>query len=238
MLQSALLAPVPGLAHGLTTRDDGSVGPASDAGALDTRWRAVVSLGGAPGRLAAPRQVHGTGIVVVSEPPVTPPDADGIVTTERELALMVQGADCPLIALVDPDAGVLGLVHSGWRGTVGHIAARAVATMASEGARPDRVLAAVFPGIGRCCFEVGPEVIDAMAASFGAEADAWHVPSGRTGHARLDLHAAIRATLRDSGVTGERVDSVAGCTACGDVLWSHRASGGGPERHGLFALLD
>jgi YfiH family protein len=235
LLRSALLDSVPGLVHGLSTREDGSIGPITDSAARARRAFLVGALTGRPRPPVAPRQVHGDRVAVVRTDADRPGDADGVATARADVPLMVQGADCPLLALVDPGAPALALVHSGWRGTVAHVAARGVKALETIGARAERLHAAVFPGIGPCCFEVGPEVVEAVRFAFGDRADAWHVPSGRPGHALLDLHAAIRASLTDVGVA--RVDAVSGCTACGGTLWSHRASGGAPERHGLFAAL-
>lgn len=237
MLRSALLDAVPGLVHGLTTRDEGSIGPASDPAAAARREAIVERLLGRRLPPVAPHQVHGARVATVASRDDRPGEADAVATSARGVPLMVQGADCPLVLLVAPPAPALALVHSGWRGTVARIAAHAVRALAALGASPADVRAAVFPGIGSCCFEVGPEVIRAVHDAFGGAARAWHVPTARAGHARLDLHAAIVRTLVDAGVASEAVDRVPGCTACGGRLWSHRASGGAPQRHGLFAAL-
>ncbi len=236
MLHSRLLAALPGLVHGLSTRADGSVAAAAGAAALATRRRIVGALTGSARQPLAPRQVHGARVAVVTGSSDHPEEADGVATARAGLPLMVQGADCPLLVLVDAEAPALALIHSGWRGTVARIAARGVASLAALGAHPERIRAALFPGIARCCFDVGPEVIAACHAVFGARAAAWHVPGGAQ-RRRLDLHAAITATLREAGVDAAHIDAVGGCTACGTELWSHRASGGAPERHGLFAAL-
>ena len=246
MIESPGLASLVCVRHGLTTRDTGSVGPADSARALDARRQAVRVLGGDPANLVNAHQVHGARVALVGSPnwgqQGAIPATDGLVTTEPGTALMVQGADCPLLLLVDASVPALALVHSGWRGTVAGIGKRAVEVMTGAGARPERIRAAVFPGISACCFEVGGDVVAAFDAAFGPRARAWHAPSGpasgpASGRVMLDLHAAIAATLVDAGLRPTAVDLVAGCTACDGTLWSHRASGGGPERHGLFALL-
>jgi YfiH family protein len=158
-------------------------------------------------------------------------EADGVVTAQAGLTLMVQGADCPLVLLIDPAVPALALVHSGWRGTRAGVGAAGVAALRGLGGSAARIVAGVFPGIGACCYEVGDEVRRAFEEAFGARAGAWFEEG------RLDLRAAIVATLADEGVAPGRIDVVPGCTACGGRLWSHRASGGAPERHGLFARL-
>jgi len=201
----------------------------------------VHALGGDPARLVNGHQVHGATVAVVGRGDgcrEAIPATDGLVTVDRGTTLMVQGADCPLVLLVDPSAAVLGVAHSGWRGTVAGIGGRTVAMMAQLGARPDRIEAAVFPGIAACCFEIGPEVVTAFEQAFGPRALQWRKrPAGDTDRAFLDLPAAIHAALVDAGLAAAAIDLVPGCTACDGRLWSHRASGGAPERHGLFAVL-
>ncbi len=245
MIRSSLLERVPGLRHGLTTRTDGSLGPAEDQAAREARSAAVRRLGGDPSRLVVPHQVHGRVVAVVDDSfagrghggGAALPATDGAATATGGLPLMAQGADCPLVLLAALDGTAFSVVHSGWRGTVARIASAAVSRLAGLGVPSSELRAAVFPGIGRCCYEVGPEVLGAVADEFGPQSAVWSTPSGRGGHARLDLRAAIAATLEDAGVVAESIEVVAGCTACGGDLWSHRASGGGPERSALVAVL-
>lgn len=252
MIRSALLATLRGVAHGHTERCDGPLGPRGAPGVHGNRTRVAAAIGGDGASLVVPEQVHGATVAIVGAaqrgsghgtgdgdaalPAI--PRTDGLVTAERGVPLLSQGADCPLIALADPEARVVAAIHSGWRGTVARIASRGVAAACEVGASAAGLRAAVFPGIGPCCFEVGPDVAHAFAAAFGAESSAWFTPRG-DGSDRLlcDVRAAIVATLRAEGVPRDAIDVVPGCTACGGNLWSHRASRGGPERHGLVIAL-
>lgn len=109
--------------------------------------------------LARIRQVHGTHIETVTKPLTKLPEADAVCTNVKDLALMLLGADCPLIILFDPDTPALGLAHAGWRGTVGRIAYRLVNHMReSFGSNPRNMLAGIGPGICKHCYEVGIEV--------------------------------------------------------------------------------
>ncbi len=241
VIESPALASLPCLHHGLTTRADGSIGPAVSPQARAVRRAAIVALGGDPANLVIGHQVHGARVAVVGRRErggAAIPGTDGLVTADAGTVLMVQGADCPLLLLVDASVPVMALVHSGWRGTVAGIGARGVEMMTRLGARPERVRAAVFPGICARCFEVGPEVVAAFAAAFGPQTGAWSAASsGASDRSLLDLHSAIAATLTGAGLDRSAIDLVTGCTACGDQLWSYRASGGGSDRHGLFAVL-
>jgi YfiH family protein len=240
VIRSALLAALPGLSHAHSTRADGSISPAPgepDAFAEAARAEFVRAAGGDPEALVHCVQVHGNRVAVADRAGVCVPATDGLVTAVGGIPLLVKGADCPLVALYDPDARVAAVVHTGWRGTVARIADEAVGAMCLLGANPGTVSAAVFPGIGPCCFEVGTDVADAFASSFGDGASAWFRPGADASKRTLDLAAAITATLVGAAVARERIDVVPGCTKCGGVLFSHRGSGGGPGRHGLCVVL-
>jgi hypothetical protein len=161
----------------------------------------VERIGG--GRLAQGRQVHGA--TVVESDPDTVVEADGQVTDRPGVAPIVLVADCVPIALVSPEA--VGMVHAGWRGLAGGIVGEAVQRLRSLGAA--RIAAAVGPGAGPCCYEVGEEV----HAAFGT--------SGRT----VDLKAIARGRLEEAGV--EEVHDSGLCTMCdSERFFSHRRDGG------------
>jgi polyphenol oxidase len=155
------------------------------------------------GRLAQARQVHGTDVIEAD--PDTVVDADGQVTAKRGVAPMALVADCVPIALVAPEG--VGMLHAGWRGLAGGVVANGVAALRALGA--ERIAAAIGPGAGPCCYEVGAEV----HAAFGT--------SGRT----LDLKAIARERLEAAGV-----HSVHDCGLCTmhdpERFFSHRRDGG------------
>lgn len=241
MIRSALLAKRRGLGHAHSTRDDGPVGNLRLPGAPEARAALVAAAGGDPQALCVPEQVHGARVAVVTAPGQSFPATDALVTATRGLPLLVQGADCPLVLLHDEAALVAAVAHSGWRGTAAHVGEATVAEMLRLGASKERIAAAVFPGIGQCCFEVGLDVVSAFSAAFGMRSARWFSPGGGGLKRMLDVRAAIVAGLADAGITRERVEVVPGCTACGRpggaAFYSHRASRGAPERHGLVAVL-
>ena len=110
--------------------------------------------------------------------------ADARLTAERDLPLVVFSADCGILLLHDPEAGCVGAVHAGWRGCAAGIVEKAVREMVRLlGARPERILAAVGPCIGKCCFETDSDVPEAMAASaLGTEAEAYWERRGAQDH--------------------------------------------------------
>jgi YfiH family protein len=214
------------------------VGPDGAPGAALALMSVLQQVGAAPDRLFAARQVHGDAVVRIEELTAAEraPECDGLVTTTPGAALLVRGADCPLIAFADPAARVAGVVHSGWRGTRARIARAAVEAACAAGAVRTRLVVAVFPGIGPCCYEVGDEVRAAFDDTFGAAAEGWF-ETRTDGGPHLDLRAAIVATLAEAGVPPPFVDVVPGCTACDGRFFSHRGSGGATERHGLCVAL-
>ena len=126
-------------------------------------------------------------------------EADAIVTTTPELWIAVRTADCLPILLVDPVARVAAAVHSGWRGTAARIVAQTVLKMLELGAEVSSLRAAIGPGIGPCCFEVGPEV----SPHFGLE-----------GRANVDLAAANERQLLEAGLALENLWVSKQCTKC------------------------
>jgi purine-nucleoside/S-methyl-5'-thioadenosine phosphorylase / adenosine deaminase len=195
---------------------------------VENRTRLASALGLAPNRVAIGRQVHGAELAnhlrpqdpaPYGEPGAEIPEVDGHVTAEPGLAALVFVADCLPVALAGP--GGVAMLHSGWRGLAAGIVERGAKAVGATDA-------AIGPGIGPCCYEVGDEVIGAFA-DLGAD-----VASGRM----LDLPEVARRLLAKAGV--ERVESTGLCTSCEEGLFfSHRRDGGGSGRQaGLVWLHD
>jgi YfiH family protein len=170
-------------------------------------------------------QVHGREVRVVR----VLPDAlseqehcDALTTGEPGVLLGVKTADCVPVLLADARTGACAAVHAGWRGTLQEIVARALSKMGEEfGTRPADVRAAVGPAARACCYEVGPEVVEAFRARF-ADADAFFTPT-EEGRALLDLPRANREQLDAAGVAAERVHTLPLCTICRpDLFFSYR----------------
>ena len=134
-------------------------------------------------------------------------EGDALVSSEVSFSLVVAVADCVPVALVSPDE--VGMVHSGWRGTLSGISANAVAEMSAD---PESVTAYIGPGIRRCCYEVSEEIAENFEERFGAS-----VAEGRY----ISLPEAIRRNLEEAGV-GE-IHDLGICTGCRtDLFYSHR----------------
>jgi YfiH family protein len=182
------------------------------------------------------RQVHGThvrrietlpadGVAPLPDEGVELPEADGLATSLRDLAPMVLTADCLPIAIAGQ--GAVTMVHAGWRGLAEGIVAegaRAVRELGAEGP----LEAAIGPGAGGCCYEVGEEVHQAFA-SYGERA--------RRGR-NLDLKTIAREQLERAGVP--TVHDVGLCTICSDasLFFSHRRDQGITGRQAGLAWLS
>jgi len=170
-------------------------------------------------------QVHGSGVRVVREQPDALSEqehCDALTTREPGVLLGVKTADCVPVLLGDARTGACAAVHAGWRGTLQGIVARALSKMREEfGTRPADVRAAVGPAALDCCYEVGPEVVEAFRGRF-ARADALFTPTAE-GRALVDLHRANLEQLGDAGVPAERVHTLPLCTICRpDLFFSYR----------------
>ena len=149
---------------------------------------------------------------------------DAMVTDTPGIPLVVFSADCGILLLHDPDAGCVGAVHAGWRGCAAGIVEKTVREMVRLlGARPERILAAVGPCIGKCCFETDGDVPEAMRASaLGAEAEPYITRRGPKWH--VDLKGVNARWLEKAGV--RQIDVSPDCTACHpELYWSHRRMG-------------
>ncbi len=215
---AAILAGTPGLVHGFGRRS----GPA-----FETReaTAARVSSRLAPhGRLLLLHQVHGA--TVAEAPWAGRPAADASMASEPGFLLGIETADCLPVLLVDPQRRAVAAVHAGWRGTALGVTRAAVAALSRGGSRAPDLVAALGPGIGPCCYEVGDDV----KAAFGPAGAAFfrRAPGGRD---HLDVRAANRQQLIEAGLDPGRIESVDECTFCRrDLYHSYRRDGPGSGR--------
>jgi YfiH family protein len=181
------------------------------ASVLENRRRVAAAAGADLADTVFCEQVHGRDVTVVSAADrgrgtLRRDDAilatDAVVTCDPGTVLVVMVADCVPIVLLDPQAGVLGCVHAGWRGTVAGVTGAALHAMRSLGARPDRMVAAIGPAIAADRYQVGPDVTGAAQRQFGPDLTGIARPDGAGGWL-FDLPAANRRALREAGV-GDR----------------------------------
>lgn len=166
---------------------------------------------------------------------------DGMVTDIPGALLTAFGADCPPVYIADPVKKCIGLVHAGWKGTLGKIPEVAVAQMfLNFGCDPADMYAAIGPGICRDCYEMGDEVYDAFASEWSREdadrilsrypVNADHQASQDDSEAargwkyHLDLRAANKLTLMRAGIPEDHIAVSNVCTKCNaDTFYSYRS---------------
>jgi len=160
---------------------------------------------------------------------------DGIVTDIPDALLTAFGGDCPPVYIIDPVRRAAGLVHAGWKGTLGKIPQVAIAQMTVKfGSDPADMYAAIGPGVCRDCYEMGSEVYDEFALKWGRgdadrvlslypakDEDGNDIPGGKY---HLDLREANRLTLLRAGIPEDHIAVSNVCTKCNvDIFYSYRA---------------
>jgi hypothetical protein len=221
ILRAAKLT-APHIAHGFFGRQGGvsqgifaslNCGPGSGderANVIENRRRVADVLEGANPLLTL-YQIHSPNVVTVTAPwnIGEGPQADAMVTREKNTALGILTADCTPVLFADAEAGVIGAAHAGWKGAVGGVTDATIAAMEALGARRDRISTAVGPCISQLNYEVGPEFRDKFA-----DADSRNVrffaPSDRAQHFRFDLEGYVAERLDAAKIA--RVERLSACT--------------------------
>jgi len=176
-LESSILSALPWATHGFGTRY-----PASH-----------------PNSVANLKQIH-SNLALLADRPGLLGEGDALITNHAGLAISIRTADCYPILLADTRNLAVAAIHAGWRGTSAQIVIRTLEKMKSEfGTQARDVFAAVGPGIGVCCYEVGEEV----AREFGLE-----------GQTHLDLVSENRKQLESTGVPTQNIEALGVCTFC------------------------
>ena len=175
-----------------------------------------------------PRQTHSDRVVVVTSENITGTidDTDALITTERGLFICVQTADCVPILLFDPVKKVVAAIHAGWKGTISKIAKKTVQQMTENfGCNPADIMAGIGPSIHLHAYEVGPEVVEAVEASF-SNSPALLKPSMNEGKAYFDLWEANQTVLMESGIQEENIELMGLCSfEQSELFYSARRDG-------------
>jgi purine-nucleoside/S-methyl-5'-thioadenosine phosphorylase / adenosine deaminase len=226
-LGGASVKPFDSLNLGLLTDDEASA-------VTENRHRLAAALDLDTVRIAIGHQVHGAELATHSQTAFRCsfslhnrekeqrkggdlPEVDGHVIAEPGLAALVFVADCLPVAMCGPDG--VAILHCGWRGLAAGIVAKGATAIGATHA-------AIGPGIGSCCYEVGEEVLDTFSGLDG-------VAAGRM----LDLPEVARQLLREAGI--RKVESAGLCTSCEEELFfSHRRDEGRTGRQAGLVWLD
>jgi len=237
------------LLHAVTTRHGGvSGGPYSSLNltravgdapeAVEENLRRVAgTLGFRREDLVSPTQRHTANVHRVSrgDRGSICDGCDTLITDAPGVPVLLRFADCTPVFLYDPAHGAFAVVHSGWRGTVQAAASAAVHALTDAfGSRPADLVAAIGPSIGPCCYEVGPDVADAVQDVFDLPHEL--LPSSGNGRLHFDLWAANRRLLEEAGVGQIEVAGL--CTSCRvDEFYSHRRENGKTGHFGAIMYL-
>jgi YfiH family protein len=205
---------------------------------------------GKPWPLVALRQIHSDMIHVVRAPGSNQLVGDGLITNLPGIALGVQTADCLPVLLIDMKNKAVGAFHAGWRGTVRRIVEKGVGVMRHEyGSLPEDIHGVIGPGIQKCCYSVGEELLSEFQSQFSYADELFHevqesdpvrerypmlfLNARAPGHGdqcikiHLDLREANRRQLLTVGVPERQITALGDCTACNTRrLFSHRAEKG------------
>jgi polyphenol oxidase len=188
VFRSDALDDLPWLQHGFGTR-------------LSAEWPNTTNL-------ATAKQIHSDRVLLV-ESSGPQGEGDALISNLPGICLAIRTADCLPILLADPVNRAVAAIHAGWRGVVSEIAPKAIEAMRRQfGTKPSDLVIAIGPGIGACCFEVGPEV----AVQFGL--------SGRT---KIDLVETVCRQLGRNGVKAGQISTAGLCSYCDpELLESYR----------------
>lgn len=205
---------VPGIAHGFFGREGGrstgdfatnnmsiSIGDNQDL-VISNRSSAASQMGDFGMKdLVLFRQTHSTTVVTITErhDVSVAVEADAMVTNRSDQLLGILTADCSPVLLADPEAGVIGGAHAGWKGAAGGILYATVMAMVALGADPRNIRAAIGPTISGDNYEVGPETAAQIAALDRSAAGHITVPDGKT-REHFDIPGLLAEQLFGAGV--------------------------------------
>jgi len=203
------------------------------------RIRSFQALGRVPESIHDVWQVHSADVVYAEEPrPLDAPyqKADIMLTDNPRVTLFMRFADCTPILLYDPQKQVIGIVHSGWLGTVRGAARVAADAMRRRyGSNPADILAAIGPAIGPDHYEIGEDVIVQVKEMFGPDSESLLERHGESIH--FNLWKANQLLLEEAGV--KQIETAEICTACHlDDWFSHRGEKGKTGRFGALIALE
>lgn len=232
VLQSALLADLPGVRHAFFSRRGGvskgiyeglNVGRGSrdaPSDVAENRRRAASHFNAEPGALLTCHQVHSTAVVTADAPwGDARPEADGVATTTPGLVCGALAADCAPILYADAQARVIAAVHSGWRGALSGMPGAAVEAMIGLGAARERIVAVVGPCIGQASYEVGLEFLDRFETEEPGSSR-FFAPGESADKRQFDLPGFVLWRLAEAGV--RRAEWVGVDTCANEDFFSNR----------------
>jgi hypothetical protein len=254
---------LPWLVHGFSTRK-GGVSNVYGKGSLNlgitehdtcenverNRELFAAAIGAKGWPMVQLKQIHSGIVHRVTAPTKELLSGDGLITNAPELLIGIKTADCVPVLVVDTKKKAVGAFHAGWRGTVARIVEKGIGEMRKAyGTDPRDIRAAIGPGVHKCCYTVGEELVQAFQSQFAYAKELFHeeydfeslhnkypmlfLNQRAPGHGepatkiQLDLIEANRRQLLDAGVSEANITVLDGCTSCDTKrFFSHRAESG------------
>ncbi len=208
------------------------------------RRRILRSIGAQDWPVISAGQIHGNRVVTIAEE--TPadlepspsglrsPQTDGLVIMQPHIVLNLMFADCVPILLYCAEPLIVGVLHAGWRGTAARIPEEGISAMCALGAEPASIEAVIGPAICGKCYEVGPEVLEALSLLPRACEARVGLPQDHVSLPEANRQLLLACGIRDDAIVTSQL-----CTRCGDVpMFSYRAAGGGTGLHGAFIAIE
>ncbi|MGD9650427.1 MAG: peptidoglycan editing factor PgeF [Dongiaceae bacterium] len=228
-MQQASNLSFPFIRHGFFSREGGvstgefsslncGLGTEDDPAAVKTN-RARVQEKMQAAALQSLYQIHSAKVCVLTAPLTERPQADALVTSEKNIAISILTADCAPILFVDPIAKVIGAAHAGWKGALGKIASATLRTMQEQGARLENIQAAIGPCIQPQSYEVGDEFYQNFIAADPANKAFFTTVTNRF---HFDLPGFIRNDLKQAGLSEAQISQLPDDTLSGQAFFSHR----------------
>ena len=209
--------------------------PDNKEGVLENYKRMAKALGVKEDSFVLSYQEHSTNVRVVNKSDMGKGvsverdyrNIDGLITDERGITLGAFFADCIPLYFYDRKKQVIGLAHSGWRGTCKRMGAVMIDEMAKNfGTDAKDVIACIGPGICQDCYQVSEDVYEEFSKNFKSEDIKSIFREDGEDHFRLSLWKANETVLKEAGVLPENIFTSNICTACNpDLLYSHRIMG-------------
>ena len=184
-----------------------------------------------------PTQTHSVNIEFSQIGKTDYPETDGVILTNKEQGVYMRFADCTPVILYDKRANVAGIVHAGWRGTVGKIAVKGAEKILNyTRSKKSDIYAVIGASIGACCYKVGQEVVDGVKSTLK---DSGGVVIEKSDGVYVDLKLINSRQLIEFGVPKENIDICPFCTSCNNELfYSYRKENGTVKRHNAVIKLQ
>lgn len=198
-------------------------------------------------KLTTCQQVHGNKVALVTKDNMgrgnrdlvdTIKDVDALITKEKDIPLMLFFADCTPIMLYDKKNNAIGLIHSGWKGTVVNIVKETISEMTKKfTTNPSDILACIGPSIGSCCYKIYGELLNKVKEKMLVDEDYKAICRNEKEDFYLDLQKYNELNLIKAGVSPQNIEILKVCTSCNSDFYSYRRDGGSCGRFSAFMVI-